>query len=87
MITDHQLSWFILGKKLKKKASKLSAVEMLSQKYQQKAELKEKELEVRKMEIELQKRKFEEESEERKIRFKLEMEERKVMLEMLQKKM
>ena len=39
---------------------------MLNQKYERKAELKDKELEVRKMEIELQKRKFEEESEERK---------------------
>ena len=68
-------------------ASKLSAMEMLNQKYERKAELKDKELEVRKMEIDLQKRKFEEESEGRNIRFKMEMDERKLMLKMLQNKM
>ena len=68
-------------------ASKLSAMEMLNQKYERKAELKDKELEVRKMEIELQKRKFEEESEGGNIRFKMEMDERKLMLKMLQDKM
>ena len=44
---------------LGKKVSKLSAVQMLSDKYERKAELKQKELEIRKMELDLQKRKFE----------------------------
>ncbi|CAB3995591.1 Hypothetical predicted protein [Paramuricea clavata] len=75
------------GKKVKQRASKLSAVQMLSDKYERKAELKQKELEIRKMELDLQKRKFEEQTEERKMRFKMEMEERRMMLELLNNKM
>ena len=76
-----------LGKKVKQRASKLSAVQMVSDKYEKRAELKQKELEIRKLELDLQKRKFEEESEERKMRFTMEMEERRMMLELLQNKM
>ena len=78
---------FCPGKKVKKGASKLSAVQMLSDKYEKKAELRQKELEIRKLELDLQKRKFEEESEERKIHFTMEMEERRMMLELLHNKM
>ena len=73
VITCH-VSASCLGKKVKQRASKLSAVQMLNDKYERKAELKQKELEIRKMELDLQKRKFEEETEE------MEMEERKMML-------
>jgi hypothetical protein len=86
VITCH-VSASCLGKKVKQRASKLSAVQMLSDKYKRKAELKQKELEIRKMELDLQKRKFEEETEERKMRFKMEMEERRMMLELLNNKM
>lgn len=87
--TIHNLSFFAFcpGKKVKQRASKLSAMQMLSEKYEKKAELKQKELEIRKLELDLQKRKFEEETEERKMRFTMEMEERRMMLELLQNKM
>lgn len=88
-IIVYNLSFFAshLGKKVKQRGSKLSAVQMLSDKYEKKAELKQKELEIRKLELDLQKRKFEEETEERKMRFTMEMEERRMMLELLQNKM
>jgi hypothetical protein len=82
VITFH-VSASCLGKKVKQRASKLSAVQMLSDKYERKAELKQ----IRKMKIDLQKRKFEEETEERKMRFKMEMEVRRMMLELLNNKM
>ena len=69
----------------RKRASKISAIEMLGKKYAKKAELKEKELELRRMELELKKRKMENEEEERKKRVELELEERKTMLELLKK--
>jgi hypothetical protein len=48
----------ITGKKgkMRKRASKLTALEMLSKKYQQKAELKDKELNLRKMELDFEKK-------------------------------
>jgi hypothetical protein len=76
VITCH-VSASCLGKKVKQRASKLSAVQMLSGKYESKAELKQKELQIRKMELDLQKRKFE----------KMEMEERRMTLELLNNKM
>jgi hypothetical protein len=85
VITCH-VSASCLGKKVKQRASKLSAVQMLSGKYESKAELKQKELQIRKMELDLQKRKFEK-TEERKMRFKMEMEERRMTLELLNNKM
>lgn len=56
---------------------------MLEEKFARKAELKEKELELRRMELELQKRKMDSEEEERKKRVELELEERRAMLELL----
>ena len=44
---------------------------MLSEKYKKKAELKDKELEVRKMELDLQKQTYEDEAEERKLLFSM----------------
>ena len=91
--------------KLKKtdsrKLTKLSAIEMLEKKFQQKAELKEKELELKRFELELKrfelelkKKKLEieeakqkEEEEERKLRLKMELEERKMMMEFIKKHM
>ena len=84
--------------KLKKtdsrKLTKLSAIEMLEKKFQQKAELKEKELELKRFELELKKKKLEieeakqkEEEEERKLRLKMELEERKMMMDFIKKHM
>ena len=75
------------GKKRKKqqRASKLTALQMLSDKYQQKAELKEKELNLRRMELEFEKEKYNAEAEERKAKLRLELEERRAYLALLQK--
>lgn len=83
----------IAGKeKRPKRASKLSVVEVIDKKFQRKSELKEKELELRRVELELQKRKMDLEEadrkradEERKERTSLEFEERRLMLQLLQK--
>lgn len=82
-------SWYIADKKKKlnrKRASKLSVAEVLETKYKKKAELQEKELEIRKQELDLQREKFQAETEERRSRFELEMEERRMMLELLKEK-
>ena len=63
--------------------SKLGVAEMLSKKYQRKAELQEKELELRKLELEFNIRKHEIEVEERKQRLEAELQERKTMLQRL----
>ena len=84
------------GKKRKKpqRASKLTPLQMLSDKYQQKAELKEKELNLRRMELEFEKeynaeaeerKKYNAEAEERKAKLQLELEERRAYLALLQK--
>ena len=62
-------------------------MDMLSEKYSRKAEIKEKELEIRKMELEFQKEKYAAEAEERNARVQLEFEERKAMLTLLQRKL
>ena len=59
---------------------------MLGEKYKKKAELKERELNVRMSELEFEKQKFSLELEERKQRHKIEMEERQLMVELLKKK-
>lgn len=76
----------------RKRASKLSAIAMLENKFAKKAELKEKELELWRIELELQKRKMDREErkmdmeeEERKLWVQLELEERRAMLELLKK--
>ena len=63
-----------------RKLTKLSAVEILEKKFQQKAQLKEKELELKRFELELKKKKLEieeakqkEEEEERILRLKMEL--------------
>ena len=58
-------------------------MEMLATKYNQKAELKDKELELRKMELEFQQKKYEAEAVERKAKLQLGLEERKAMLAIL----
>lgn len=63
--------------------SKLSVVEMLSKEYQRKAELQEKELDLRKLELELNIRKHEMEVKEREKRMEAELEERKTVLQLL----
>ena len=72
--------------------TKLLAVQMLEKKFERKAQLKEKELDLRRMELELQSRKLDQEEaarkqeqEEKKKRLELELEERRTMLELLKK--
>ena len=75
----------------RRRASKLSVMEMLEQKMQRKSELKEREMEIRRMELDLQKRKMDREEEEQKRlderqkRMELEFEERRAMLELIKK--
>ncbi|CAB4023044.1 Hypothetical predicted protein [Paramuricea clavata] len=73
--------------KKKKKFSSMSALEMLSDKYRKKTELKEKELNVRMSDLEFEKQKFNLELEERKQRHKMETEERQEMVELLKQKL
>ena len=61
-------------------ATKLTAIEFMEKKFLKKAELKEKELVLRRVELELQQKNFEAE-EERKQRLQLEMEERRAIIE------
>ena len=63
--------------------SKLDVVEMLSKKYQRKAGLQEKELELRKLELDLNIRKHEMEVNERQQRLEVELQERKTMLPLM----
>lgn len=70
----------------RKRVSKLSAIELLSKKYDKKIQLKEKELEIRKMELELKANQQEMETTERRQRLELEKEERWAIIKLLQKK-
>ena len=54
------------GKGKRKRASKLSVIDLLESKFEKKAELKTKELEIRKLELDLKRRKMDQEEEERK---------------------
>ena len=92
MFVSYFIVTLILGKASAKRrrASKLSVIEMVEQKMQRKSELKERELEIRKMELELQKKKMDREEEERKQeerqkRMELEFSKRLAMLELIQK--
>lgn len=69
--------------KTKRRCSKLSAVEMLANKYSQKAEFKKEELDVRRMELEFAKEKYAAEAEERRAIVELEIEERRALLSLL----
>ena len=80
---------FITGSGIKETATRnalYSVANVLREKLELKAALKEKELEVRKMELELQKKKWEVEEEERKMRMKLDAEERRAFINLLKTK-
>ena len=70
-------------KKSKRRCSKLSAMEMLANKYSQRAEFKKEELDVRRMELEFAKEKYAAKAEERRARVEFEIEERWVLLFLL----
>lgn len=67
--------------KKKKRASRLSALEMLEEKSERKAKIKEQGLE-----FEFQKKKYEDEAAERKAKLQLELEDCRVFLSMLKGK-
>ena len=71
----------------KEESNPSSAVQMLEQKNERKADLKERELKLKSEELQLQKKKFEQEAAERKERLKLELEERRMFLQILKEKM
>ena len=71
------------GKTPRKRATRLSVVQMIDEKSKRKTELKARELEIREKELALQKQKFQEEAEERKEKFKLEMEERRMFMQFM----
>lgn len=70
-------------KKVQKRASKRSAMDMLTEKYSQKAEIKKDELELRRMELEFAKEKYTAEAEERKANLEMKMQERRAILTLL----
>lgn len=58
-------------------------MDMLTEKYSQKAEIKKDELELRRMELEFAKEKYAAEAEERKAKLEMEMQERSTILSLL----
>ena len=84
-LSNVQTNYFSSAKK-KRRASRLSAIEMLERKNERKADLKEKELEQRQREIEFQRQKYEEAT-ERKARLQLELEERRAFMSLLKDKL
>lgn len=70
-------------KETKRRCSKLSAMEILANKYSQNAEFKKEKLDVRRMELEFAKEKYAAEAEERRARVELEIEERRALLSLL----
>ena len=81
--------FFLEGRKrqYKKRTSQRAALDILAEKYETKASLKDKELELRKMELEFQKEKFETEAKEREAKMQMELEERKLMITLLKDKL
>ncbi|XP_068739798.1 uncharacterized protein [Montipora capricornis] len=75
------------GKVTRKRVTRLSAVQMLEQKNERRADLKERELKLKAEELQLQNKKFEQEAAERNERLKLELEERRMFLQILKEKM
>ena len=73
--------------KKKKRASKLSAIEMLEKKNERQANFKELEIEQRKKEFEFQKQKSEEEAAERREKLQLELEEKRAFLALLKNRL
>ena len=87
MVSGDTNDHYLIAKVGQKRASRLSAVEMLQRKNEKKAKLKEMELQLRPEELKLQQQKFEEEAEERRERLKLELEERIMFLNVFRDKL
>lgn len=80
---------FLKGRKrkYKKRTSQRAALDIIAEKYETKASLKDKELELRKMELEFQQKKYEAGAKEREAKMQLELEERKLMISLLKDKL
>ena len=63
--------------------SKRSAIDMLTEKNNQKVEVKKEELALRRMELDFQKEKYAAEADERKTKLEMEMQERRAILSLL----
>lgn len=74
-------------RKYKKRTSQRAALDTIAEKYETKACLKDKELELCKMELEFQQKKYEAEAKEREAKMQLELEERKLMISLLKDKL
>ncbi|XP_067035116.1 uncharacterized protein [Acropora muricata] len=70
-------------KKVQQRASKRSAIDMLTQKNNQKVDVKKEELALRRMELDFQKEKYAAEADERKTKLEMEMQERRAILSLL----
>ena len=70
-------------KKVQQRASKRSAIDMLTEKNNQKVEVKKEELALRRMELDFQKEKYAAEADERKTKLEMEMQERRAILSLL----
>lgn len=73
--------------KIKNRASKLTAIEMLEKKNERKANFKELELEQRKKGFEFEKQKYEEEAAEGREQLQLEIEEKRAFLALLKNRL
>ena len=87
MATPSLIALDVFHWQARKRATRLPVVQMLEQKNERKADLKERELKLKSEELQLQKKKFEQEAAERKERLKLELEERTMFLQILKEKM
>lgn len=85
-LSNIQINYFSSAKN-KRRAFKLSAIEMLERKNKRKADLKEKDFEQRQRELEFQRQKYEVEATERKARLQLELEERRAFMSLLKDKL
>ena len=69
----------------KRRLSHSATADLFREKFERKAELKEKEMVIRRMELEVQRRRLDIEEEERKLRLQLDAEERRALIELLKK--
>lgn len=85
-VTHFMCNWHFLTSARQRLSLKTTA-DLFRAKFERKAELKEKELELRRMELEFQRRKWELEEEERKQKLQLDAEERRALIDLLKSKM
>ena len=68
-----------------KRTTKVSAIELLEKKHEEKAKIRREELEVRTMELDLQRKKWDMEEQERNARLEMDIEQRRLFMDLLKK--